>query len=152
MTRALRVACWCVCLMLASTAARAAQVTAVEVIEYGLYTYDEKIMVVEERQNTSKLSNIRLLKETLDIPKGEKTFFGIKYVLKSPGKSVPVDIELRVTPPGGKASTGSMQAYTGVPTVTNIEFGANDPPGTYLFQVLQQDRVLLSRKINLINP
>ena len=130
----------------------AATVTGVDVLEFGLYTYDDKVVLVEERQGTTKLSNIRRLKETLEIPLRPNAFFGIKFVLKSLQPRQDVSITIRVTNPNGEPSAGSLTTLTGVPTTTTIDFTELDPPGAYLLEILQDDRVLLSRTVTLIAP
>lgn len=138
---------------LTAFAAHAGLVTDVDVLEYGLYTYDEKVVMMERRHEGAKLSNIRLLKETLDIPVGAQTFFGIKYVLHAADNAKrEIVLELRVTTPEGETSKGSITALTGVPTTTNIEFTEKDTAGVYLFQVIEGDEVLLSKKINVSKP
>ena len=107
MKRLLKAACLLMCFLFCATAF-AANVTGVSILEYGLYTYDEKVIVVEDKQGSTKLSNIRLIKQTLDIPLRENTFFSIKYILESPKPNQDVDIELRVTNPGGETNTGTV--------------------------------------------
>ncbi len=151
MKRLLKAACLLMCFLFCATAF-AANVTGVSILEYGLYTYDEKVIVVEDKQGSTKLSNIRLIKQTLDIPLRENTFFSIKYILESPKPNQDVDIELRVTNPGGETNTGTVTTRTGQPTITNIEFTEKDTPGVYLLQILSDGNVLLSRNINLLTP
>lgn len=136
--------------LLCAYVAAAATITGVDVLEYGLYTYDEKVVLVEERHGSTKLSNIRKLQSTYEIPYRENTFFSIKYVLNSPDANEQVDVELRVTSPTGGVSKGALKLYTGVPTVTNIEFSDKDAPGAYLFQIVQDETVLLSKEITLL--
>lgn len=152
MNRLLCAAFTLACIAVYCTATLAATVTKVDVLEYGLYTFDDKVVMLEKKPDGVKLSNIRQIRQTLDIPLDEQTFFSIKYVLHGNDEPQNLDIELRVTNPAGETSTGSMKARTGVPTTTNIEFTKHDLPGEYLFQVLHGDNVLLSKKINLIKP
>lgn len=138
--------------LLYSYVATAATINGVDVLEYGLYTYDSKVVVVEERHGSTKLSNIRHLATTLEIPFRENTFFSIKYVLKSPDPKAKVDVELHITNPAGDVSKGNMELFTDNITVTNIEFTKNDLPGDYLFEIKNGDEVLLSKTITFVNP
>jgi len=153
MNRLLSAACSLCLVALMAATAQAGLVTDVEVLEYGLYTYDEKVVMMEQSNGSAKLSNIRHLRETLDIPTGDQTFFSIKYILEAAGNAQKeVTIELRVTTPSGETSKGAIKARTDVPTTTNIEFTEKDAPGAYLFQVLEGNEVLFSRTINVYHP
>lgn len=132
--------------------ARAADVTDVEVLEYGLYVYDEKVVLVESDEDTAKLSNIQHIQTTLDIPILKNNFFSIRYLIntKTPGQSL--NILLQVTDPSGGISSGSMEAVSGALTITNIEFSENDPPGVYILKILHNDQELLSKTLNVTLP
>ncbi len=122
-----------------------------EVLEYGLYTYDNKVVVVEEQSSgAAKLSNIRHLKTTLDIPILKNNFFSIKYVINTDKPGQVLEIELRVTTPDGKVSTGKLKAVAGNVTITNIEFTETDNPGEYVLEVLHKNQVLFTKNINVI--
>ncbi len=144
----------CLLLMLAvqNPDAQAAEVTGVEVLEYGLYAYDEKVVLVESDADTAKLSNIQHIQTTLDIPILENNFFSIRYLIntKIPGQRL--NILLQVTDPSGGISSGSMEAVSGALTITNIEFSENDPPGVYTLQILHNDQELLSKTLNVTLP
>jgi len=152
MNRLLSAVCSLACIALLCSATLAATVTGVDVLEYGLYTFDDKVVMLEKKPDGVKLSNIRLIRQTLDIPFDEQTFFSIKYVLHSKEESRPSTSKSASPTLPAKPAPGSMKALTGVPTTTNIEFTDHDHPGTYLLQVLHGDHVLLSKKINFIKP
>jgi hypothetical protein len=132
--------------------AQAAEVTGVEVMEYGLFAYDEKVVLVESDADTAKLSNIQHMKTTLDIPILKNNFFSIRYVINTTIPGQRLDIQLQVTDPSGGVSSGSMEALSGALTITNIEFSENDPPGAYTLQILHNDQELISKTLNVTRP
>ncbi len=132
--------------------AHAAQVTGVEVLEYGLYAYDDKVVLVESDSDTAKLSNIQHLQTTLDIPIREHNFFSIRYVINTNPSGQRLQIELRVTNPSGGVSSGTMEAVSGSLTITNIEFSENDATGAYTLQILHNDQELLAKTLNVTRP
>lgn len=119
------------------------EVLAVDVLEYGLYSYDSKNIRTKKsgKSQNAVLSNIRLVGKTTDVAVKDNTFFGVQYLVKTDLPRTLL-VEILLTLPSGEVRKGAAEIRTNSPAVSNLVFGENDAPGEYGFAIKHKDAVL----------
>ncbi len=134
----------------------ALEIKQLKVLDYGVYRYDDKIVVVtvppKESEKASKLSNISLIDQSAKLPIQKNTFFSISYKLEGEPASEPVDLDLKISSPGGITSTGLFTVRVGDVTTTTIEVSPEDVPGKYVLEISYKNRNLLKKEITVYKP
>ena len=92
-----------VCLIVATgTIASAANISKINIIEYGIFEA-QKTKVVEEKDTSTGyrtlLDNIKLIKETDTIPAAVGTQFGIRYIVEGEPNGAQVEISVKFLHP-----------------------------------------------------
>ncbi len=143
-------------LLAMAASAQALEIKQLKVLDYGVYRYDEKIVLVtsppDGSEKAAKLSNISLIDTSAKLPIQENTFFSISYVLEGEPGGEPVDLDLKVSRPGGVTSSGLFTVRMGVVTTNTIEVAPDDLPGKYILEIQYKNRNLLKKEITVYTP
>ncbi len=136
--------------------AQALEIKQLKVLDYGVYHYDEKIVLVttppDGSEKAAKLSNISLVDKSAKLPIQKNTFFSISYVLEGEPAGEPVDLDLTVSRPGGVTSSGLFTVRIGTVTTNTIEVAPDDVAGKYILEIQHKNRNLLHKEITVYHP
>lgn len=136
--------------------ALALEINQLKVVDYGVYQYDEKIVMVtkapQRSDKAAKLSNINLIGKSTRLPIQKNTFFSISYVLDGEPAGEPVDLDLKISRPNGVTSTGLFTVRVGDVTTNTIEVSPEDIPGKYVLEISHKNRNLLKKEITVFHP
>lgn len=145
-----------VLLLATSGVACALEIKQLKVIDYGVYRYDEKIVVVttppEGSDKASKLSNINLLDKSAKLPVQKNAFFSISYVIEGEPEGQPLDLDLTISKPSGVTTAGFFTVRIGEVTTNTIEVSPEDAPGKYRLEIRHKNRKLLEKELTVYKP